>query len=236
LQQETTSDYQIDLDAIKRAITPRTRAVVTVSPNNPTGAVYPRAALQAVNELCRERGIFHIHDEAYEYFTYGGVEHFSPGSLPGAGGAHDLAVLAVQGLRHGQLARRLHGGAGRPVRGREQDSGHHPDLSAGVRSTRRWRRCRSAATTRAAMSAASMRRGRAILDALSAADVPCDVPTPDGRVLLPRARALVARRDDVSERLIREHRVATIRDRRSPIRARVQVRNFVRRARLGFGD
>ena len=91
---ETTSDYQIDLDAIRRAITPRTRAVVTVSPNNPTGAVYPRAALQAVNELCRERGIFHIHDEAYEYFTYGGVEHFSPGSLPGAA-AHTISLFSL---------------------------------------------------------------------------------------------------------------------------------------------
>ena len=37
----TTADYQLDLDAIDAAITPRTRAIVTVSPNNPTGAVYP---------------------------------------------------------------------------------------------------------------------------------------------------------------------------------------------------
>ena len=66
------------------AITQRTRAVVTISPNNPTGAVYPRDDLQAVNELCGERGIYHIHDEAYEYFTYGEHAHFSPGSLPDA--------------------------------------------------------------------------------------------------------------------------------------------------------
>ena len=70
----TTSEYQIDVRAIEGAITPRTRAVVTVSPNNPTGAVYPEADLRAVNALCRDRGIFHIHDEAYEYFTYGDVE------------------------------------------------------------------------------------------------------------------------------------------------------------------
>jgi aspartate/methionine/tyrosine aminotransferase len=77
----TTDDYQLDLDALAAAITPRTRAMVTVSPNNPSGAVYPRAALAAVNRLCRERGIYHISDEAYEYFTYDGAEHFSPGSL-----------------------------------------------------------------------------------------------------------------------------------------------------------
>jgi aspartate/methionine/tyrosine aminotransferase len=85
------SDWQLDLDAIRAALTPRTRAIVTVSPNNPTGAVYPAADLTAVNELCRDRGLFHIHDEAYEYFTYGAAAHFSPGSLPGAG-AHTISL------------------------------------------------------------------------------------------------------------------------------------------------
>jgi aspartate/methionine/tyrosine aminotransferase len=77
-------DYQIDLSAVAAAITPRTRAIVTISPNNPSGAVYPRATLTAVNQLCRERGVYHISDEAYEYFVYDGAEHFSPASLPGA--------------------------------------------------------------------------------------------------------------------------------------------------------
>ena len=59
-------------------------AVVTVSPNNPSGAVYSREALTAVNEMCRASRIYHISDEAYEYFTYEGVEHFSAGSLEDA--------------------------------------------------------------------------------------------------------------------------------------------------------
>ena len=80
----TDDVYQLRLDAIERAITPRTRAVVTVSPNNPTGAVYSEKALRAVNELCRARGIYHVHDEAYEYFTYGDAKAFSPGSIPGS--------------------------------------------------------------------------------------------------------------------------------------------------------
>ena len=80
----TDSSHQLDLAAIKAAITPRTRAIVTVSPNNPTGAVYPAATLRAVNALCAERGIFHLSDEAYAPFTWDGAEHFSPASLPGA--------------------------------------------------------------------------------------------------------------------------------------------------------
>src|SRR6185436_294451 len=81
---QTRPDYQLDIDAIKDAITPRTRAVVTVCPNNPSGAVYPEADLRTVNALCRDRGIFHIHDEAYEYFTYAGARNFSPASISDA--------------------------------------------------------------------------------------------------------------------------------------------------------
>ncbi|MFC1762743.1 pyridoxal phosphate-dependent aminotransferase [Planctomycetota bacterium] len=81
---DTDASYQPVLARIADSITPRTRAVVTISPNNPTGAVYPEATLRAINTLCRRRGIFHIHDEAYEYFTFDGVAHFSPGSIAGS--------------------------------------------------------------------------------------------------------------------------------------------------------
>jgi aspartate/methionine/tyrosine aminotransferase len=90
----TDTSYQIDPDALARAITPRTRAIVTVSPNNPSGAVYPAGALRAVNELCARRGLVHIADEAYEYFTWDGTSHFSPGSLPGAG-AHTVSLYSL---------------------------------------------------------------------------------------------------------------------------------------------
>jgi aspartate/methionine/tyrosine aminotransferase len=90
----TDASYQLDPDAIERAITPRTRAVVTVSPNNPTGAVYPADVLRRVNELCARHGILHISDEAYEYFTYGDARHFSAGSLPGAG-AHTVSLYSL---------------------------------------------------------------------------------------------------------------------------------------------
>ena len=78
----TDAAYQLDLVAMREAITPRTRAVVTISPNNPTGAVYPASALRAVNALCAEPGLVHITDEVYEYFTYDGTCHYSPGKDP----------------------------------------------------------------------------------------------------------------------------------------------------------
>lgn len=90
----TDPQCQLDLASIRRAITPRTRAIVTVSPNNPTGIVYGEASLRAVNALCRERGVFHIHDEAYEYFTYDGAAHFSPGSISGAA-AHTISLYSL---------------------------------------------------------------------------------------------------------------------------------------------
>ncbi|NWF59249.1 MAG: pyridoxal phosphate-dependent aminotransferase [Fischerella sp.] len=81
---ETDENYQLRPDAIAKAITPKTRAVVTISPNNPTGAVYSEAALQQVNQICRDRSIYHISDEAYEYFTYNAVKHTSPGAFVGS--------------------------------------------------------------------------------------------------------------------------------------------------------
>jgi aspartate/methionine/tyrosine aminotransferase len=81
-------------ELIEAAITPRTKAVVTVSPNNPTGAVYPESALREVNRICRERGVYHIHDEAYEYFTYGNARHFSPGSIAGSAD-HTISIFSL---------------------------------------------------------------------------------------------------------------------------------------------
>ncbi len=78
----TDENYQLRPEAIAQAITERTRAVVTISPNNPTGAVYSQEALREVNQICCDRGIYHISDEAYEYFTYNGVKHVSPGAFP----------------------------------------------------------------------------------------------------------------------------------------------------------
>jgi aspartate/methionine/tyrosine aminotransferase len=90
----TDDRYQLNIDAIRRAITPRTRAIVTVSPNNPTGAVFPEAALREVNDLCARHGLFHISDEVYEYFTYGSAAHASPGAFDGAE-AHTISMFSL---------------------------------------------------------------------------------------------------------------------------------------------
>ncbi|MCX7097511.1 MAG: pyridoxal phosphate-dependent aminotransferase [Methylococcales bacterium] len=90
----TDSQYQLQLDALRAAITEKTRAIVTISPNNPSGAVYPEAALRAVNQLCKEHGLYHISDEAYEYFTYGIAQHFSPASIAGAA-AHTISLYSL---------------------------------------------------------------------------------------------------------------------------------------------
>lgn len=81
---ETDANYQLRPDAIAKAITPKTRAIVTISPNNPTGVVYSEAALREVNQICGTHSIYHISDEAYEYFTYDGVKHVSPGAFNGS--------------------------------------------------------------------------------------------------------------------------------------------------------
>lgn len=80
----TLSNFHPDLNAIERAITPKTRAVVTISPNNPTGAVYTKEELTSINILCAKHGVYHISDEAYEDFVYEQHQHFSPASLQNA--------------------------------------------------------------------------------------------------------------------------------------------------------
>ncbi len=74
-------NYHPDIERIKRAITHKTRAIVTVSPNNPTGAVYSQEELTCINQLCAQHGIYHISDEAYEDFLHEDRKHFSPASL-----------------------------------------------------------------------------------------------------------------------------------------------------------
>lgn len=72
-----TDAHQLDLDAVARAITPRTRAIIINSPNNPTGAVYPEAVLRGLARLAAKRDILIVSDEAYEDFVYDRASHAS---------------------------------------------------------------------------------------------------------------------------------------------------------------
>lgn len=89
----TDDHYHVRLEAVEAAITDRSRAIATISPNNPSGAVYTREELAGVNELCRKHGLYHISDEAYEDFCYGHHKHYSPASDPGSC-AHTISLFS----------------------------------------------------------------------------------------------------------------------------------------------
>lgn len=74
-------DFGLDLPAIRRAVTERTRAVMINTPNNPTGMVYDRASLQELAELAVEKDFYLISDEVYEKFVYNGGVHVTPASF-----------------------------------------------------------------------------------------------------------------------------------------------------------
>jgi len=74
--------FQIRLDALIPYVNAKTKALVMVSPNNPTGAVYGKEGLIECASFMASRGIFTIADETYEFFVHDGALHFSIGSIP----------------------------------------------------------------------------------------------------------------------------------------------------------
>lgn len=76
-------DWSLDTDALRAAITPRTRAIILNTPANPSGKVFNRAELEAVAQAVQEHDLFLFTDEIYEYFVYDGAQHISPATLPG---------------------------------------------------------------------------------------------------------------------------------------------------------
>ena len=77
----SASDYSLDIAKIEAAVTPRTRAVIICSPNNPTGAVYSEQSLRALADLAVKYDFFIISDEIYEKLIYDGYRHFSIASV-----------------------------------------------------------------------------------------------------------------------------------------------------------
>jgi aminotransferase len=76
-------DWALDVDALKAAVTPRTRAIILNTPSNPGGKVFSRDEIQAVAAVCIEYDLFLFTDEIYEYFVYDGARHISAATLPG---------------------------------------------------------------------------------------------------------------------------------------------------------
>jgi aspartate/methionine/tyrosine aminotransferase len=76
-------DWSFDRDQLRRAFTPRTKAIILNSPNNPTGKVFTREELEFVAGLCQEFDALAITDEIYEHILYDGAVHIPIISLPG---------------------------------------------------------------------------------------------------------------------------------------------------------
>ena len=74
--------FILDIEGIKKAITPRTKAIMYCSPSNPTGTVFAEEQLRQLAEIALEHNLMVITDEAYEYFVYDNHEHFSIASIP----------------------------------------------------------------------------------------------------------------------------------------------------------
>jgi aminotransferase len=76
-------DFALDAEALRSAITPRTRAIVLNTPANPSGKVFTQAETESVCQVCLENDLFLITDEIYEYFVYDGARHIAPATVPG---------------------------------------------------------------------------------------------------------------------------------------------------------
>jgi alanine-synthesizing transaminase len=82
-----------DIDDMRRKITPNTRAIVVINPNNPTGALYPREVLLEIVELARQHQLIIYADEIYDKTLYDMAEHISIASL-----ADDVLIVTLNGL------------------------------------------------------------------------------------------------------------------------------------------
>ncbi|NNE72098.1 MAG: pyridoxal phosphate-dependent aminotransferase [Acidimicrobiales bacterium] len=74
---DAQSGFRVTIDQLEAAYTPKTKALMFVSPSNPTGAVYPRDEIEAIGRWALDRGVWVITDEIYEHLVYGDNEHHS---------------------------------------------------------------------------------------------------------------------------------------------------------------
>jgi aspartate aminotransferase len=83
LATDAGSGFRLTVEQLEQALTPRTKAMLFVSPSNPTGAVYPPEEVEAIGRWAAEAGIWVITDEIYEHLTYGEARHVSmPAVVP----------------------------------------------------------------------------------------------------------------------------------------------------------
>ncbi len=90
---DENADWMPDLEHLESCITERTRALVVINPNNPTGAVYSRECLEALLEIARRHDLVVFSDEIYDKILYDGAVHHAMGAL-----ADDLVIVTFNGL------------------------------------------------------------------------------------------------------------------------------------------
>ncbi|HYE41147.1 MAG TPA: pyridoxal phosphate-dependent aminotransferase [Ramlibacter sp.] len=90
---DESANWYPDIEDMRRKITPNTRAIVVINPNNPTGALYPREVLLEIVELARQHQLIVFADEIYDKTLYDEEEHVSIASL-----ADDVLFITLNGL------------------------------------------------------------------------------------------------------------------------------------------
>ena len=90
---DESKDWAPDLEDLRKKITPRTKAIVVINPNNPTGAIYSKEVLLELTQIARERGLILFADEIYDKMLYDGEKHISLASL-----STDVVVITFNGL------------------------------------------------------------------------------------------------------------------------------------------
>jgi len=90
---DESSEWMPDIDDIRRKITPRTKGIVVINPNNPTGALYPQSVLQQIVDVAREHQLTIFADEIYDKTLYDGNQHTSISSV-----ADDVLCITFNGL------------------------------------------------------------------------------------------------------------------------------------------
>ena len=96
---DESSGWNPDLADLRSKLTDKTKAIVVINPNNPTGAVYSREILEGIAAVAREHGLIVYADEIYSRITYEGAEHF-----PFAAIAPDILTVSFDGLSKAWLA------------------------------------------------------------------------------------------------------------------------------------
>ena len=90
---DESNDWQPDIDSIKRSITSKTKAIVLINPNNPTGALYSKEILLEIIEIARKNNLIIISDEIYDRLVLDGKQHIPTGAL-----CDDVTVVTMNGL------------------------------------------------------------------------------------------------------------------------------------------